>query len=94
MQVLNQKKHGVPHGAVYVGRPSKWGNPFSIGKDGTRAEVIAKHAEWILTQPKLMAALHELKGKDLVCWCAPEACHAETMMRLANPGWTRDQLPF
>lgn len=32
---------------VYIGRPSKWGNPFVIGKDGTREEVIAKYAEWI-----------------------------------------------
>jgi len=41
-KVLNKYKDGVPAGAVYIGRPSKWGNPFVIGKDGDREEVIAK----------------------------------------------------
>jgi hypothetical protein len=70
--------------AVYIGRPSKWGNPFIIGQDGDRAEVIRKHAAWVLTQPHLMAALPELKGKDLICFCSPEACHGDTLLRLAN----------
>jgi len=69
---------------VYVGRPSKWGNPFVIGRDGSRDEVIAKYRAWILRQPALMAALHELCGKDLVCWCAPERCHADVLIELAN----------
>jgi uncharacterized protein DUF4326 len=54
---------------VYVGRPSKWGNPFVIGRDGSRDQVIAKYRAWIVRQPALMAALHELRGKNLVCWC-------------------------
>ncbi len=41
--VLNKHKTGVPAGAVYIGRGSKWGNPFRIGADGNRAAVIAKH---------------------------------------------------
>ena len=52
---------------VYVGRPSKWGNPFVIGRDGSRDEVIAKYRAWIVRQRGLMAALHELRGKNLVC---------------------------
>lgn len=83
-RVLNKKVDGVPEGAVYVGRPSKWGNPFAIGKDGDRRTVIKMHLLWIFQQPELMAQLHELKGKDLVCWCAPLPCHADTLMRLAN----------
>jgi hypothetical protein len=39
---------------VYIGRGSKWGNPFVIGKDGDRDEVIAKYREWIKTQPQLL----------------------------------------
>jgi hypothetical protein len=70
--------------AVYVGRPSVWGNPFHIGRDGTREEVIAKYRQWIKTQPQLLARLHELRGKDLVCHCAPKACHADVLMELAN----------
>ena len=68
---------------VYVGRPSKWGNPFVRGVDGTRSEVIKKHAEWIVTSP-LMADIHELRGKRLGCWCAPRSCHGDILDRLAN----------
>jgi len=69
---------------VYIGRPSKWGNPFEIGKDGDRAEVIQKYREWVATQPNLMAALPELRGKVLGCWCAPKACHGDVLVSLAN----------
>ncbi len=69
---------------VYIGRPSKWGNPFSIGKDGTREEVIMKYLKWLRNQPDLIASLDELKGKKLGCWCAPKACHGEILAKLAN----------
>ena len=69
---------------VYIGRPSKWGNPFEIGPDGTRDEVIAKYRTWIQTQPELMAALPELQGKRLGCWCSPKACHGDVLCELAN----------
>lgn len=69
---------------VYIGRPSKWGNPFEIGRDGTREEVIARYHEWILEQPQLMAALPELRGKVLGCWCHPNACHGDVLARLAE----------
>ena len=69
---------------VYIGRPSKWGNPFVIGADGSRAEVISKYERMLMTSPTLQAALHELKGKDLVCWCSPQACHGDVLLKLAN----------
>jgi hypothetical protein len=69
---------------VYVGRPSKWGNPFKIGVHGDRERVIAKYREWLLKQPHLMAALPELRGKILACWCAPASCHADVLSELAN----------
>lgn len=75
-----------PHD-VYIGRPSKWGNPFVTGVDGTRDEVIAKHAEWIYTQPELMAAIRtELKGKRLGCWCRPKkkSCHGDVLAWIAD----------
>lgn len=83
-KVLNKKKSGVPAGAVYVGRPSRWGNPFVIGKDGDRKEVLKKYRAWLMAQPALMARLSELRGKDLVCWCAPLECHADVLVELAN----------
>lgn len=70
--------------AVYIGRPSKWGNPFTIGKDGTREEVIAKYETWIKTQPQLIKALPELVGKDLGCWCAPKACHGDVLIKMVG----------
>lgn len=69
---------------VYIGRPSKWGNPFEIGPDGSRAEVIEKYRQWLPTQPELMASLHELDGKRLGCWCAPKACHGEVLRALRS----------
>lgn len=69
---------------VYVGRPSKWGNPFEIGKDGTREEVIEKYREWILDNSDLLKDIHELKGKTLACWCAPKSCHGDVLLELAN----------
>lgn len=81
MRVVHCKKEPYD---VYVGRPSKWGNPFTIGRDGDRVEVIAKYREWVLGQSKLLEDLHELRGKTLACWCAPQACHADILTELAN----------
>lgn len=67
---------------VYIGRGSKWGNPFIIGKDGTREEVINKYKEWILKQPILLEQLHELKGKILGCFCKPLACHGDVLVEM------------
>jgi hypothetical protein len=69
---------------IYIGRPSKWGNPFILDKDGTRAEIIEKYRKWILTQPNLLNDLHELKGKVLGCWCYPLACHGSVLLEMAN----------
>lgn len=69
---------------IYIGRPSKWGNPFIIGKDGDRTTVIRKYQQWISTQPSLLASIHELQGKRLGCYCAPLACHGDILADLAN----------
>lgn len=69
---------------VYIGRPDKWGNPFEIGKDGTRAEVIEKYQNYILENQELMADLEELRGKRLGCWCHPLPCHGDVLVKLLN----------
>jgi hypothetical protein len=83
---LYNKHHGnPPPWATYIGRGSEWGNPFVIGKDGNRAQVIAAHQRWATLQPQLLERIRrELRGKDLVCFCAPLACHGDTLMRIAN----------
>lgn len=69
---------------IYIGRPSKWGNPYVIGIDGDRKEVIEKYRNWILTQEDLMSSLHELKDKVLGCWCRPKICHGDILVELLN----------
>ena len=69
---------------IYIGRPSKWGNPFVIGTDGTREEVVAKYREYLLNNRELLAALEELEDKVLGCWCSPKACHGDVLAELAN----------
>ena len=78
---------------VYIGRPSKWGNPFSCKnetlakfKTKNREESIKKFKVWIMRQPNLLADLHELRGKVLACWCAPKTCHGDVLARLADLG--------
>lgn len=70
---------------VYIGRPSDWGNPFVIGKDGDRADVIEKYRRWIMRQPDLLArAKKELRGQRIACWCKPEACHGDVLAEIAD----------
>ena len=69
-----------------IDRASKWGNPFRIGRDGSRDEVVRKYALWI-TQgegQRLLPHLGKLRGKRLGCWCAPQRCHGEVLVWLMN----------
>lgn len=85
MKILNKNIHKIPKDAVYVGRGSMYGNPFEIGKDGNRGTVIAKFEEMLKKDESLMALVRRnLKGKDLVCFCAPSYCHAEILYEVAN----------
>ena len=67
---------------VYIGRGSKWGNPFRIGRDGDRATVIAKYREYIMGRQHLLSCLPELSGKILGCYCKPKACHGDILILL------------
>jgi hypothetical protein len=83
-----------PEGVLYIGRAmsrggwrlpgSDWANPYRIGRDGTREEVIARYREYVLENPELRAALPELRGRVLGCWCVPLACHGEVLAELAE----------
>lgn len=78
---------------VYIGRPSKWGNPFTHKQDdktlakhivGSRDEAVEAYREWITNGEgkHLMNDLHELKGKVLGCWCKPLSCHGDILAEL------------
>ena len=89
-----RKPNEVGPNEVYIGRStrngwrkSRWGNPFTVRSNATqeqRTEVIAMYRRWLLLQPDLLAALPEIRGKDLVCWCAPDLCHGDVLLELAN----------
>jgi hypothetical protein len=88
-----------PHN-VYIGRrgivfidkvrfpkeDSMWANPFKVGKDGTREEVINKYRNYINSQRKsgqiTDQQLLELKGKTLGCWCKPDPCHGDVLVEM------------
>jgi len=72
-------------GSVFIGRGSKYGNPFIIGRDGNRAEVITKFRNWLASKPELIeAARLELRGKNLMCFCSPLPCHGDILLEIAN----------
>lgn len=77
------KHHKVPYD-VYIGRGSIWGNPYVIGKDGDRDEVIDKYEAHLLGSPHLLDRLAELQGKRLACFCAPKRCHGDVLARYAD----------
>ena len=68
---------------IYIGRPSRWGNPFRIGRDGTRSQVIAKFRAYA-ARNFAPADLAQLKGKRLGCFCAPLPCHGDVLAELAD----------
>lgn len=72
-----------------IDRATVWGNPFVIGRDGDRTEVIAKYKNWVLTSTDPSAVwirehVDELYGKVLGCWCAPQQCHGSVLIDLAE----------
>lgn len=78
-EVVNKRREPFD---VYIGRGSKWGNPFVIGRDGTREEVIEKYRRWIIQQPWLQESLPGLDGKRLGCFCKPLPCHGDVLQEL------------
>jgi hypothetical protein len=69
---------------AYIGRPSRWGNPFVVGKHGARGHCIALFENWLRENDPLFVALDELRGLVLGCWCSPRPCHGESLCALAN----------
>lgn len=87
VQVRRTKGWRMPPNTVYVGRPSKWGNPYRFGPELSRAEAVALYGAYLLEEAQgLWRQLGELRGKNLACWCPlDEPCHADLLLRLANP---------
>jgi len=99
IQRKRSKGWRMPENTIYVGRGSKWGNPFIAGTHGTRAECVSQFrylacgylvvSENNLGSQKSLIAgmkdLDELRGKNLACWCNLESpCHADILLKMAN----------
>ncbi len=86
MKIYNIRKHfDLGHNVIRVDRGTPWGNPFVMGRDGTRDEVCDKFEAFATKRhAEDPTWLKPLRGKSLACWCAPKRCHAETLMSLAN----------
>jgi hypothetical protein len=73
----------MPAGAIYVGRPTPWGNPFpAIPTPAGRAAAVALFITWFTARPDLLAAARrQLTGRDLACWCPlDQPCHADVLL--------------
>lgn len=94
--VFNKHHRNAPNKAVYCGRGSPYGNPFVIGVDGDRDQVCDRFEREILPTLDVSA----LRGKDLICYCAPARCHCDAILKKANAltvtanpfGWSDEYL--
>lgn len=86
-------------GEVYCGRAinmggwhlphSKWHNPYKVAKgtpitDEAVEAIVTRYEAYVRSSPTLMASLPELVGKRLACWCAPNRCHTEVLLKLCD----------
>ena len=91
IQRSRRKGWKAPAGAVYVGRGSKWGNPYKGTADGAdRARMAGMFAQLLGRPEKALFVTEikeELRGKDLMCWCPlDQPCHADVLLGIANGG--------
>lgn len=98
LQRVSCAVNGLP--AVNVARPSKWGNPFVVGRDGKRDECVRLFTTILggyicLSTPPAVdeqrafqayarANIRKLRGKNLACWCRGKPCHADVLLEIAN----------
>ena len=91
MQLSRKKGWRMPPNTVKIDRSTRWGNPFRIepGRDAQQAQ--AQYREWLAKDPEgralAQAAREELRGKNLACWCKPDApCHGDVLLQVSNSG--------
>lgn len=106
VHLWNEIKSFQKNKAVYIGRPSPYGNPFLLEHEGARGDLILKYKDYIVKEfesdPLMLEAWKEaLQGKKLGCFCVPKACHGHVLAALIDekpwdaylpPGWNSCQL--
>ena len=83
--VVNRRESSPHPGDIYVGRPSRWGNPYRLAEPESldeRLQVIESFRDYLLRRPWMIDELRALKPRRLVCWCAPLPCHADVLAEL------------
>jgi len=86
--VRHIREHRTPND-IYIGRPSPWGNPFPLRSESERGACVERFRVWaqFSGDPRavwIRAHVHELRGKNLVCFCAPKACHGDILRAMAG----------
>lgn len=100
MRVVNVRDYGGRGGAeragvTYIGRGSVLGNPFVMGRDGSREQVIEAYRQWLWKRIRegnaaVLNALRAIEeGESLGCWCKPLGCHGDVVVRAAR--WLKTQ---
>lgn len=101
VQLSRRKGWRMPENTVKVDRTTKWGNPFKVGEDGTAHDCVQLYTGLlaglvcltakatielqIKSRAVVQSSLHELRGKNLACWCRRgQSCHADVLLELAN----------
>ncbi len=85
----------IPEGAIYVGRPGRWGNPFGRGHQRSRRQAVNDYSDWLAgnlfqhfeqeRRQWILDNIEDLRGKDPACWCPlDEPCHVDVLIELAN----------
>ena len=80
-KVVNLRKENYD---VYIGRPSIYGNPYRVGIDGTREEVIEMYERYARRNKEIMQNIPSLVGKKLGCFCKPKRCHGDVLVKLIS----------
>lgn len=88
VQLSRRKGWRMPPNTVKVARPTKWGNPFRVGIDGTRGECVDQFKQYLAVNPasyRTERIKDQLRGKNLACFCRPgDPCHADVLLEIAN----------
>lgn len=100
VRVQLSRRHKMPPNTVSVARPTRWGNPFKVGRDGTAAECVRKYRDQLFpyshngnstldafyqSEANIYDIVTSLSGKNLACWCKPgDPCHADVLLEVAR----------
>lgn len=87
INLRTKKGQPRPYCDAYIDRRSPFGNPYQIGRDGDRKQVLEKYRayfKWKIEDPWFRGQVHNLKGKILGCWCTPDECHGDVIIEYLN----------